>query len=746
MFLNSLHNSSSSLLCGCCFSFMQLLAVFILVFPCYGTRTTQASCNQLDRDSLLSIYNGVSTSSPLNWSVSIDCCSWEGVSCAYNGRVSRLWLTSRGLEGKISISITNLSHLRQLSLAHNQLSGHLPERLFLSLNRLEMIDLSYNSLSGQLLASGDHLPTSIKTVDLSSNNFEGIVHSLFLQAARNLISFNVSDNSFYGQLPSVICNFSASIILLDFSLNHFNGSIPFGFGTCSNLRVLRAGFNSIMGSLPGNFFDLSTLQEISFPGNKISGPLSNGIVNLTSLKVLELYANELTGPIPHEVGKLSNLEYLLLHMNYLNGTLPLSLMNCTRLTKLNLGVNSLSGELSGFDFSNFLRLRTIDLGTNLFNGSFPLSIASCPSLTAIRLSTNRLTGEIQPEIQSLQSLSFFSIANNSLTNITGAIRILSGCKNLGVLLLSTNFHHESLSNEGNLVGSDGFPNLMVLALGRCQLNGTIPIWLAKLGKLEVLDLSENAFTSSIPNWLGVLPNLFYLDLSNNLLSGQLSAQVLGLPRLVRKQMADEVHYSYIELSLFVKPYNLSSLQYNKLSSLPPAIYLNGNHLSGNIPVEIGQLKFIHNLDLSDNQLSGIIPDSISYLTNLERLNLSENQFSGEIPSALKNLHFLSSFSVANNNLQGPIPTGGQFDTFSDASFLGNPGLCGQPLGRPCTDLRKTAAALSPADKEILETKFIFWLTFGIGFGISFSVSFVTVGLSSRMFPPGSCCRRIFYQL
>nr|XP_027074456.1 receptor-like protein 3 [Coffea arabica] len=670
MFLNSLHNSSSSLLCGCCFSFMQLLAVFILVFPCYGTRTTQASCNQLDRDSLLSIYNGVSTSSPLNWSVSIDCCSWEGVSCAYNGRVSRLWLTSRGLEGKISISITNLSHLRQLSLAHNQLSGHLPERLFLSLNRLEMIDLSYNSLSGQLLASGDHLPTSIKTVDLSSNNFEGIVHSLFLQAARNLISFNVSDNSFYGQLPSVICNFSASIILLDFSLNHFNGSIPFGFGTCSNLRVLRAGFNSIMGSLPGNFFDLSTLQEISFPGNKISGPLSNGIVNLTSLKVLELYANELTGPIPHEVGKLSNLEYLLLHMNYLNGTLPLSLMNCTRLTKLNLGVNSLSG----------------------------------------------------------------------------AIRILSGCKNLGVLLLSTNFHHESLSNEGNLVGSDGFPNLMVLALGRCQLNGTIPIWLAKLGKLEVLDLSENAFTSSIPNWLGVLPNLFYLDLSNNLLSGQLSAQVLGLPRLVRKQMADEVHYSYIELSLFVKPYNLSSLQYNKLSSLPPAIYLNGNHLSGNIPVEIGQLKFIHNLDLSDNQLSGIIPDSISYLTNLERLNLSENQFSGEIPSSLKNLHFLSSFSVANNNLQGPIPTGGQFDTFSDASFLGNPGLCGQPLGRPCTDLRKTTAALSPADKESLETKVIFWLTFGIGFGISFSVSFVTVGLSSRMFPPGSCCRRIFYQL
>lgn len=642
MFSNSLQKSSSPLIYGRCFLFMLLQTIFILVFPCYGTRTSQASCNQLDRDSLLSIYNGVSATSSLNWSVSIDCCSWEGVSCAHNGRVSRLWLPSRGVEGKISTSITNLSHLRQLSLAHNQLRGHLPERLLLSLNRLEMIDLSYNSLSGQLLASNDRLPTTIKTVDLSSNNFEGIVHSLFLQPARNLISFNVSNNSFSGQLPSVICNFSGSITLLDFSLNHFNSSIPYGFGTCSNLKVLRAGFNSIMGSLPGDIFNLSTLQEISFPSNKISSPLSNGIVNLTSLKVLELSANQLTGPIPHDLGKLSNLEQLLLRMNYLTGALPLSLMNCTRLVKLILGLNSLSGELSSFDFSNFLQLRTIGLGYNQFNGSFPLGIAKCRSVTAINLSANNLAGEIQPQIQLLRSLSFFAIANNNLTNIIGTIKILSGCENLSILMLPKNFHNESLSNEGSLVGSHGFPNLMVLALGRCQLNGKIPIWLAKLGKLEVLDLSANALTGPIPNWLGALPNLFYLDLSDNLLSGQLSAQFLGLPRLVRKQMADEVHHSYIEFSFFVNSHNLSSLQYNKLASLPPAIYLNGNNLSGNIPMEIGQLKFIHDLDLSDNQLSGIIPDSISYLTNLERLNLSENQFSGEIPSSLNGLHFLSS--------------------------------------------------------------------------------------------------------
>lgn len=236
MFLNFLHKTSSSLIC-CRILFMQLLAVFILIFPWYGNTASQVSCNHLDRDSLLSIYNGITTSSPLNWSVSSDCCSWEGVSCAYNGRVSRLWLPSRGLGGTISTSITNLSHLRHLSLSHNQLSSNLPDRLFLSLNQLEMIDLSNNSLSGQLQTSNDRLPTTIKTVDLSSNNFEGIVHYLFLQSARNLTSFNISRNSFHGQLPSLICNFSASITLLDFSFNHFSSLIPYGFGTCSNLKV-----------------------------------------------------------------------------------------------------------------------------------------------------------------------------------------------------------------------------------------------------------------------------------------------------------------------------------------------------------------------------------------------------------------------------------------------------------------------------------------------------------------------------
>ncbi|KAL3515790.1 hypothetical protein ACH5RR_022692 [Cinchona calisaya] len=718
-----------------------LLIVCILILSCCETNTIHAaSSNHLDRDTLLSFHNSISCSSPLNWSVSDDCCFWEGVACDKNHRVTRLWLPSRGLVGKVSVSFSSLNHLQQLNFAHNRLSGPLPDGLFGLLPRLEMIDLSNNGLSGQLNPY-DQLPRTIKTVDLSSNNFEGMIQSSFLQSSLNLISFNVSDNSFNGPLPSNICNFSSSIKVLDFSVNHFNSSVPYGFGKCSKLKVLRAGFNRLTGSLPSDIYRAVTLQELSFPSNELSGTLE-GIVNLTNLGILALYANQLKGMIPQDIGRLSKLEHLLLHINQLNGTLPSSLMNCTRLVTLNLRVNLLGSELSTFDFSKFSQLQIVDLGNNFFNGSFPATLTSCRALTAIRLSTNRLTGEIHPAIQSLTSLSFLSLSKNSLSNITWTLNFLSSCKNLRTLLLSKNFYNEYLPYDESLVGPDGFKNLQLLALGGCNFSGQIPIWLHKIGKLKVLDLSINELTGPIPNWIGNLSNLFYLDLSQNFLSGFLPIEITTLERLVASdKSANQVDVWYLELPVLVKPDNISALQYNRLSNLPPTIDLNDNNFQGTIPEKIGQLNFLHVLNLSKNSFSGNIPDTVAELSNLEKLDLSFNSFSGEIPVSLKNLDFLSSFSVANNNLQGLIPSGGQFDTFPATSFEGNSGLCGTILQLPCPDHQSTTSE-PPTKITSPET---FWFVFWISFGASFSVTFVTYGILLRRCHINRI-RSIFYKL
>ena len=82
----------------------------------------------------------------------------------------------------------------------------------------------------------------------------------------------------------------------------------------------------------------------------------------------------------------------------------------------------------------------------------------------------------------------------------------------------------------------------------------------------------------------------------------------------------------------------------------------GNGLTGEIPVELGNLTNLTELDLYFNWLTGTIPMELGDLANLQRLNLGSNQMTGEIPTELGNLTNLTELTLWGNELTGEIPT------------------------------------------------------------------------------------------
>ncbi|KAF7078169.1 hypothetical protein CFC21_082647 [Triticum aestivum] len=680
------------------------LGLGLVLLICLASPTS--SCTEQEKGSLLQFLGGLSQDGGLavSWNNGSDCCQWEGITCSTDDTVTDVLLASRSLQGHITPSLGNLTGLLRLDLSNNLLSGGLPQEL-VSSSSILIVDVSFNRLGGELHELSSTHARPLKVLNISSNLFTGQFPSSTWQGMKNLVALNASNNSFTGQLPTHFCASSPSLAVLELCYNQFRGSIPPQLGSCSMLRVLKVGHNHLSGSLPDELFNATLLEYVSFPGNSLQGTLEGlHFGKLSNLGTFDLGENNISGKIPESIGHLRRLEELHLNNNHMYGELPSSLTNCTNLITIDFKSNNFSGKLAKVNFSNLSNLKTIDLMYNSFSGEIPESIYSCSNLIALRLSSNKFNGQLSEKIGNLKSLSFLSLANNTLTNITSALHILKRCRKLTTLLIAFNFRGEIMPEDDMI---DGFENLQFFSVDGCGLFGQIPQWISKLANLKILILSNNQLTGSIPAWIKTLSNLFYLGISNNSLTGGIPTALMDMPMLNSDKSEAHLDPRAFELPVYYGP----SLQYRVPIALRNVLDLSNNKFTGQIPLEIGQLKALLSLDFSFNHLTGQIPQSICNLTNLQLLDLSSNNLTGGIPDALNRLNFLSAFNISNNGLEGPIPSGGQFNTFQNSSFLGNPKLCGPILTHECG-----SDSIPPSSRKKRDKKAVFAIAFGVFFG------------------------------
>ncbi|XWS64079.1 hypothetical protein CRYUN_Cryun06bG0156200 [Craigia yunnanensis] len=650
------------------------------------------TCNPKDWTALQDFMGDLTTKLE-GWTTNLskDCCDWEGITCdpPSSGRVIKLELSKKRLSGKLSNSLAGLDQLKTLNLSHNFLKDSLPLSLF-HMPNLEQLDLSYNEFSGSIPES-INLP-SIQILEISSNSLKD-------------------------SLPSHICVNSTRIRFLSLAVNYFSGNILPGLGTCSSLEQLCLGMNDLTGGITEDIFQLQNLNLLGLQDNNFGGKLSPGIVNLSNLVRLDISSNNFFGEIPDVFSRLQNFQYLVAHSNKFSGRIPSSLSNSPTIVLLNLRNNSLEGSID-LNCSAMVTLNSLDLATNKFTGPMPDNLPLCRQLKNINLARNNFSGQIPESFKEFHSLSYLSLSNSSLHNLSSALQILQQCRNLTTLVLTLNFHDETLPDDPNL----HFEKLKVLVIANCRLKGSIPQWLRNITALQLLDLSWNHLAGIIPLWFGNYRELFYLDLSNNSFTGEIPKSLTELPSLIHGNISLEEPSP--NFPFFMKRNESGrGLQYNQIWSFPSTLKLGNNFLSGPIWPQFGNLKHLHVFDLKFNNLSGSIPGNLSGMRSLEILDLSHNDLFGTIPSSLESLSFLSIFNVAYNQLDGRIPSGGQFQTFPNSSFEGN-NLCGNHWFL-CQDATSEDRHESPK-RSRRKKDIIIGMVVGIVFGTAFLIGLMLV--------------------
>ncbi|MQL80742.1 hypothetical protein Taro_013193 [Colocasia esculenta] len=454
---------------------------------------------------------------------------------------------------------------------------------------------------------------------------------------------------------------------------------------------------------------LDELKVLNLSQNSLGGGVSPELFRLRQLEVLDLSSNRLHGPIPDAFDGLRKLRWFSGRSNRFNGSLPASLSFCSMLTSLDLGKNFLTGRIGWLNFTTLPRLRTLRLDSNGFVGRIPRALSSRKELETLNLAKNQLRGRVPWSFKNLQALSSLSLASNTLSNVSQALKALSQCRNLTVLVLSANFFGETLSEDRIA----GFKSLKALVIANCRLSGSVPSWVRRCAELRLLDLSSNRLGVAIPQWLGDLVHLFYVDLSNNSFVEVIPEALASLISL-RSPNVSSTDNSAIEFPFHSRHDRSTEVQYMRFFLIPPTLDLSCNHMNGPILKGFGKLMGLTVLNLSNNNFSGSIPEELSGMLRLESLDLSHNNLSGKIPPSLDNLTFLSEFSVAYNHLEGLVPQSRQFLTFSCLSYEGNPGLYGGPL--------QSCPALWPGSTDAMEERFritFMPLPYGLGVVIGF---------------------------
>eukprot|EP01025_Chloroclados_australasicus_P028198 TRINITY_DN2797_c0_g3_i1.p1 TRINITY_DN2797_c0_g3~~TRINITY_DN2797_c0_g3_i1.p1 ORF type:complete len:1370 (-),score=193.24 TRINITY_DN2797_c0_g3_i1:641-4750(-) len=316
---------------------------------------------------------------------------------------------------------------------------------------------------------------------------------------------------------------------------------------------------------------------------------------------------------------------------------------------------------------HLLHLNLDDVGLRC---PFPELLSQLSNLTTLELRRNAISGDIGKFAETIpDNIRYLSLTSNQikgqlpcsiakdrLRSIALADNQISG--SVPACLFEAPQLVDLFLDKNNLNGTLPDPStakkLVILNLSEQEEPGlTGPIPdLDSLSKLHVLELSKNSFTGPLP----MLPkDVLVVRMDGNQLTGQIPMEYGLLPRLEDLSLNKNQLTGEINIGFYTLPaITILDIAYNNFTGVLADVW------------DTPELRLLY---LQGNQLSGTLPASLADEPKLRALGLADNQLTGTLgvfAEALPKDSPLAYFDVANNKLEGSIPT-----AISKMSAFGN---------------------------------------------------------------------------